>query len=46
MWIFIHKALHGLCKDDFITWDNFEELLILATVETKEGTICRMLSFF
>lgn len=39
LWIFIcygfHKALNGLCKADFITW----ELLISATLEIKESTL-------
>ena len=34
-----HKALNGLCKADFITWDNFDELLIPATLEIKEGAV-------
>ena len=43
LWIFIynglHKALNGLCKADFITWHNFDELLILAILEIKEGAV-------
>ena len=31
-----HKAL---CKADFIKWDNFDELLIPATLEIKEGAV-------
>ena len=43
LWIFIrnsfHKAQNILCKADFITWDDFDELLILATLEIKESTV-------
>ena len=36
----IHKALDGLCKIDFITWDdNFDLLQMFATYKIKEGAI-------
>ena len=41
--IFIYKsfqkALNALCNTDFITWDYSVGLLILATLEIKEGAV-------
>ena len=34
-----HKPFNSLSKVDFITRDNFDELLISATSEIKEGTV-------
>ena len=36
LWIF---RCNGFTKADFITWDNFDELLISASLEIKEGAV-------